>query len=419
MRRLAILVIILCSSSFLYAVDTTVVVINFVNYGGPGLDYLSSSIPESISSSLADIKGIRVVERRELGKLLDEIVLELGAVNTEDVERVGNLANAEVLILGSVSGNPNNVIVTMKAVQVATGNMLAENVVRSPIATLFDNAVIAARSIGIAISGQDVAKMSVYSDPLGATVYIDGIEVGNTPLEKYSVVAGEHKVLVVHDGYMDYQKTVTMAANTHEKLNPILIEKRLIRRNNIGVGVYYLVPLHDEVKPTVLINPTFYAYTVGILQPGVELAFALNQRHDMELISPLSTPFTMERQYNLIMCHAYINVLPFKQWRYVLPRVGVAVGLVHLWDYRINQVFEGDEELIISQTSFSLGGKIGVNFLPFSFFSIFLEARFYLQPLPVNRPTYVSQGLGSEMAQLSEETRLNYFAMGGGVKLAF
>ena len=119
------------------------------------------------------------------------------------------------------------------------------------------------------------------------------------------------------------------------------------------------------------------------------------------------------------MFHAHMNVLPFQQWRKVAPRIGFAVGFVHLWDYRINQAFESDEELIISQTSFSLGGKIGVTFLPFSFFSIFLEGRFYLQPLPVNRPTYVSQGLGSEMARLSEEIRLNYFAVGGGVKIAF
>lgn len=189
--------------------------------------------------------------------------------------------------------------------------------------------------------------------------------------------------------------------------------------NEIGVGFYYLVPLHDEVEPTILINPIFYARTVGILQPGFEFAFALNQRHDMELISPLNTPFIMERQYNLIMFHAFMNVLPFQQWRYLAPYIGVAVGFLHLWDYRINQVFESNEELIISQTSFSLGGKIGVTFLPISIFRIFIEARFYYQPFPMDRPTYVSQGLGSEMAQMSEETRLNYYALGGGIKFAF
>ena len=189
--------------------------------------------------------------------------------------------------------------------------------------------------------------------------------------------------------------------------------------NEIGAGSYYLVPLHDEGKPTMLINPIFYARTVGILQSGFEFAFALNQRHDMELISPLNTPFIMERQYNLTMFHAFMNMCPFQQWRSIAPYIGVAVGLLHLWDYRINQVFESNEELIISQPSFSLGGKIGVIFLPILPFRIFFEARFYLQPFPVNRPTYVNQGLGSEMAQMSEETQLNYFALGGGIKFAF
>jgi hypothetical protein len=264
-----------------------------------------------------------------------------------------------------------------------------------------------------------MAKMSIYSIPAGATVYIDSFKVGNTPLEEYFVAAGEHNVLVVHDGYMNYQKTVNLPANTHEKLNPILVEDRRIRRNDIGVGFYFLVPLHEEVKPTLLINPIYYAHTVGILQPGLEFAFAINQQHDMELISPLNTPFTMERLYNLIMFHIFMNVLPFQQWRNIAPRIGVAVGFLHLWDYRINQALESNEELIINQTSFSLGSKIGMTFLPFSFFSIYLEARLYLQPSPVNRPTYVSQGLGSEMAQSPEETRLNYFAVGGGIRISF
>ena len=82
-------------------------------------------------------------------------------------------------------------------------------------------------------------------------------------------------------------------------------------------------------------------------------------------------------------------------------------------------MFESNEELIISQTSFSLGGKFGVTFLPISIFRIFIESRFYLQPFPVNRPTYVNQGLGSEMAQMSEETPLNYFALGRGIKFVF
>ena len=420
MRRFIILVVVLFSSSSLYAADTVVAVMNFFNYGGPGLNYLSSSIPDSVSSSLADIRGIRVIERRELSTQLDEVVVEqAGAVDSENVERVGTLVNADVLILGSISGNPKSVVIKMKAVSVSTGDVLEQKVVRAPIETLFDYAVAEARLIGAVVSGQDVARISVYSNPSGATVYIDGIEVGTTPLERYSVLAGEHKVQVMRQGYRGYQEILTVGADTHRKLNPVLIEDQLIRRNDAGLGFYYLVPLNDEVRPTLLINPVFFNHTKDILQMGLEFAFALNQRHDMDLISPINTPFTMERQYDLIMFHACINVLPFRRLRTVVPKAGVAVGLVHLRDYRINQALDRGLELIINQTSFSLMGRVGVSFHASDFFGIFLEARYYLQPSKINRPIYVSQGLGSEMAQVSDSVRINYYAAGGGIKLAF
>jgi TolB-like protein len=400
--------------------DTTVAVMNFVNYGGPGLDYLSESIPDSISSYISDIEGIRVLERSELDEFLDDVILkQSGSFDTKDVERVGNLANAEVLILGYISGNPDDVIINMKAVRVSTGDVVTEKVVHAPMATLFDRAVIAGSSIGVVVSGRNVARVSIFTVPSGATVYIDGTEVGRTPLREYEVVPGEHRVLLVLKGYVDYERTVTVSANAHEQLNSNLKPDQKIRLNEIGFSFHYLVPLHHEVEPTLLINPIFYARKVGVLQPGFEFAFALNQRHDMELTSPLNTPFTMERQYNLIMFHAFINVLPFQKWRYVAPYFGVAVGLVHLKDFRINQAFEDNEELIISQTNLSIMGKIGVNFFTISFLRFFIEARFYLLPSTVDRPTYVSQGLGSEMAQVSKETHLNYYSVGGGVKFAF
>ncbi len=318
MRRLAILMIMLCAGSSLHAMDTAAAVINLVNYDNPGFKNLSSSISESSLRNLPDIKSTRISKLSELNMLLYKTALQ----QSDDGDN------------------------------------------------------------------KCIPEMSVHSIFSGTSVYIHSFEVGST-LFKESIARAGH--------YGD----------------------RLIRRGEFGVGFYYLVPLHDEVKPDMLINPFFYISTIGVIQTGLEFAFALNQRHDMELISPLNTPFTMERLYDLFMFHVCMNVLPFPQWRYVAPRIGIAVGFMNLRNYRINQVYNNDEELIINQNSFSLGGKTGLTFLPFSFFSLFFEARFYLQPSPVNRPTYVSQGLGSEMKEQSRTTRLNYFAVGGGVKIAF
>jgi TolB-like protein len=412
--------IVLFASPSLWAAETTVAVMNFANYGGPGLNYLSDSIPESISSALEDIEGIGVAERSGLDNLLDDVALKLsGVVDAEEVYRAGSSAGVDVLLLGSVSGDPGNVIVTMKAVRAATGEVLADATVRSPVATLFDKAVFAARTMGSVVAGRGAARITVVSSPPGAVVFIDGIEAGETPLVDYVVAAGEHVVKAAREGYVDYEERVAVEENSHKRLNPILVENRKTRSNDLGVGIFYLVPLNDNVRPTILFGPIFYAHAFRVLQAGLEFAFALNQRHDMDLTSPLNTPFTMERYYNIILVHASLNVLPFPQQHKVRPYTGVAVGLVRLSDYRVNQALEGDTELIVSQSCFSVGSKIGVCFFPYTAFSMFLEGRFYWQPFSIDRPVYVSRGIGSEMAQESEWVSLNFFAVGGGIKFVF
>jgi len=193
----------------------------------------------------------------------------------------------------------------------------------------------------------------------------------------------------------------------------------LTRNNELGIGFYYFAPLVEEISPTMLIVPILYTGRFGIWQPGFEIAFALNQQHYMELTSPINTPFTMERQYSLAMLYATLNIVPFQTWRHVSPYLGVAIGFIHLWDYRINQAYENNKEMILEQTSLSVVGKIGTTIFPASIFRIYLEARYYWQPHAVNRPTYESQGIGSEMAQMPNEILLDYVALGGGFKFSF
>ncbi|MBP5771620.1 MAG: PEGA domain-containing protein [Bacteroidaceae bacterium] len=53
-----------------------------------------------------------------------------------------------------------------------------------------------------------VGSIFVNSKPLGATIQLDGKEVGNTPKEVREVLIGTHTVRVIHDGYRVEQQTV-------------------------------------------------------------------------------------------------------------------------------------------------------------------------------------------------------------------
>ncbi len=57
-----------------------------------------------------------------------------------------------------------------------------------------------------------VGAISIASDPPGASVYVDGQFVGETPLDVRQIVAGDHRVRVVKDGYLENGRVVNIAA---------------------------------------------------------------------------------------------------------------------------------------------------------------------------------------------------------------
>ncbi|WP_048149161.1 PEGA domain-containing protein [Palaeococcus ferrophilus] len=67
--------------------------------------------------------------------------------------------------------------------------------------------------------------LTVYSDPPGADVYVDGAFVGATPLEDYKLSTGQHELKVVKEGYEEYSTNITITAgktfSTTSQLKPI------------------------------------------------------------------------------------------------------------------------------------------------------------------------------------------------------
>jgi serine/threonine-protein kinase len=55
--------------------------------------------------------------------------------------------------------------------------------------------------------------LTISTDPIGAEVYIDGVDVGQTPIVEYSVAAGKHTIKVERAGYKMQTETVTVGAN--------------------------------------------------------------------------------------------------------------------------------------------------------------------------------------------------------------
>ena len=65
-------------------------------------------------------------------------------------------------------------------------------------------------------------ELSVSSDPPGAAVYVDSQLVGQTPIRATTVAAGDHRVRLVKDGYLENGRLVTVAAGKPHALQVTL-----------------------------------------------------------------------------------------------------------------------------------------------------------------------------------------------------
>ena len=81
--------------------------------------------------------------------------------------------------------------------------------------------------------------LTVTSSPSGATVIIDGKEVGVTPLEKYRLSTGRHQITIGKDGYREENFTLTIEAGKEVEKNVELtpIQTTTATTNSSATGV--------------------------------------------------------------------------------------------------------------------------------------------------------------------------------------
>jgi len=56
-------------------------------------------------------------------------------------------------------------------------------------------------------------------------VYLDGVPIGNTPRVGVSVPAGTHQVRVERDGFVPFERTITVVANGDVRLTDIVLRE--------------------------------------------------------------------------------------------------------------------------------------------------------------------------------------------------
>ncbi len=411
-----IVILLFLTTALTAAQKKRVAVMNFANYGARSISFLKNALPESLSSSLSENKDIRVVERRQLGKLVNEIALEqTGLVNTRGVSRAGRLARADVLILGSVSGSKRQIIVTMKAVEVATGRVLDGKVVKASLGDVFDKAGQAAQAMAAIASGKGIGRLSISSVPSAATVYIDGLNVGKTPVVEYKLTRGEHRIKLTKNGFLDYEKDVTIKANSLRQISTNMTKDTISDRTELNFNISYFIPfdadLDGALAYSLSLGHTFERFVLSF-----EFGFTYFGHNQVIDSGPVDT--TAQKRFLLMNMLAGLryNIFP-ASWsvtRYFQPYAGLQLGYSPLIDYK---KVSGEYDQVDTTHLFSVGAVGGFNLFAFARFSLFAEVK-YLAHFPKAKRS-ITSGPWYNLHETTEEIFLSGLYAGGGARFYF
>ena len=71
-------------------------------------------------------------------------------------------------------------------------------------------------------AGATAGILSVKSEPAGATVYVDGRQRGQTPLDLEGLPEGDHRVNLVKDGYLENSRVLSLRSDRAEAVSVTL-----------------------------------------------------------------------------------------------------------------------------------------------------------------------------------------------------
>jgi len=125
-KRILTVIFLLVLSGSGFAKDITIAVLDFDNnsiFQKDEFNPLKKGLAEIINTRLGGVSGIKLVERRRLSSIFDEIKLSQSGMVSEDATiKIGKLAGAKYLVFGSFIVVPKNKIrIDVRIVNVETG----------------------------------------------------------------------------------------------------------------------------------------------------------------------------------------------------------------------------------------------------------------------------------------------------------
>ncbi len=392
-----------------------VAVVDFANNSGnTGLDFLSRSIADSVSSTFGEEAEFRLVERSQMNKLLEEVELQQSGLFEDAVMDNLSMVRADYLIVGSYTGKSSRLNVNIRMVNVATSEVLATRTVHGSVDDLFEKIEVETRALFQYIRGAQFGSITVTSQPDEADVYVDGVRVGQTPLVNYKVVTGNHTIKIRKQGFSDFSDNVVIRKGKVSEISPLLQEIAARNLGGIYGGVNYLVPFDDVLQPAMQYSAGLF-YQFGVMRIQLDAFFTDKITHNYDYTVPYNT-VTDQRKYQIITGAISIIYQPFVRANYFSPYIGAFGGYTLVDDLRVVDLVN---QTAIQQEIITYGPIAGISILPYGGLRLFLEGRYHLHSNQIERSRIELIEMGGKQTIATDMLDFQYYTIGGGLCVQF
>jgi hypothetical protein len=235
---------ILCLWSSLFPQDGKLAV-SILDFTGEDVsDKLLRACYQKLETSLIESNRFTVIAKNQREQILEEMKFQSSGVCDEECAvEIGKMVGAEYLMLGDIIGFADLYQINIKIVNIEKGDIVEKvtKEIQGNLSDLLNGMAESSREItrrivsgggqvipqqpGMAITQKKYGSIIIESTPSGATILIDNVKKGSTPLELKNIEVGTRKLKLIKTDYVTISKGIIINEETPANVSEVFILK--------------------------------------------------------------------------------------------------------------------------------------------------------------------------------------------------
>ncbi len=182
----------------------------------------TATLTDRLRGHLVNTGVFIVVDRDKTEAALQEIGFQQsGCVSTVCAVQVGKMLTVQKMVTGSIGMLKKTYAINISMIDVESGRI--ERSFDRNYEGEIDGLLEILQDIALEVAGKKSHKLTIYSAPKGAEVFVNNKAIGKTPFTRNVPMGSSFKIRIKYPGYKDWEKALTMTRD--EDLNVEMVAK--------------------------------------------------------------------------------------------------------------------------------------------------------------------------------------------------